>query len=58
MVAPVDGAGGAIVSVDCIGVGAVESLQAVVTIASNRTVDRKRIISECSAQKSMWTAGP
>src|SRR5215510_5139248 len=46
MVDPVDGAGGAIVSVDCIGVGAVESLQAEVATASNRTVDQRgRMIS-------------
>ena len=46
MVAPVDGAGGAIVSVDCMGVGAVESLHAEVAIARHRTVDQgNRMIS-------------
>ena len=47
------------VSVDCMGVGAVESLQAEVATANNRTVvQRKRIIFECSAPKSALTAGP
>ena len=52
-------AGGAMVSIDCVGVGAVESLQAEVTTASNRIVDeRRRMIPECSAPRSVWTAGP